>query len=435
MINLHQHTSLLIYCREPSPRLQYISQFIFAEQLGIESVLTHHKDYFHAYEGARIAYTDEQPGEDIFWIYNHPLLFEEDIRQQEIFVEACQDFPCFFAGEKGDFPFDIFAASFYLLSRYEEYLPHTKDMYGRYDHQNSLAFCKNFLQLPVVNIWINELAKVLQQKFPDLHYLRPGYSFLPTYDIDIAYCYKGKGLLRNIGGFMKSPSAERLAVLAFLKKDPFDCYSWLDALHDQFALKPIYFLPAGRQRNQYDKNLSPYHFFMWRLMKKLGRKYEIGLHPSWASNSSQKRLLQEKKIVETAAGRSVRMSRQHYIYFNLPEGYERLLEADITDDYSMGYGSINGFRASVASSFYWFNLRTNHATLLRLHPFCFMDANSFYEQQQTAEETKAEIAFYGEVCKAVGGQMISIFHNNFLGTATLYAGWRQTYAAFIAQAQ
>src|SRR5204863_517356 len=45
----------------------------------------------------------------------------------------------------GDYPFDIFAASFYLLSRYEEYLPHQKDIYGRYAHQNSLAFKENVL--------------------------------------------------------------------------------------------------------------------------------------------------------------------------------------------------------------------------------------------------------------------------------------------------
>jgi len=57
----------------------------------------------------------------------------------------------------GDFSFDIFAASFYLLSRYEEYLPHQKDQFGRYAHTNSLAFREEFLQLPLVNIWIEEL--------------------------------------------------------------------------------------------------------------------------------------------------------------------------------------------------------------------------------------------------------------------------------------
>jgi len=40
-----------------------------------------------------------------------------------------KDFSAFFKSE-GDYPFDIFSAVFYLLSRYEEYLPYKKDMYG-----------------------------------------------------------------------------------------------------------------------------------------------------------------------------------------------------------------------------------------------------------------------------------------------------------------
>ena len=64
-----------------------------------------------------------------------------------------------------DIPFDIFAASFYLLTRYEEYLPHEKDKYGRYAHVNSLAFKENFLHLPLINLWIQELIKLIQQKY------------------------------------------------------------------------------------------------------------------------------------------------------------------------------------------------------------------------------------------------------------------------------
>ena len=60
----------------------------------------------------------------------------------------------------GDLPFDVFAASFYLISRYEEYLPHEKDMYGRYAHENSLAYKERFLQLPLINIWLTELVKL-----------------------------------------------------------------------------------------------------------------------------------------------------------------------------------------------------------------------------------------------------------------------------------
>ena len=66
----------------------------------------------------------------------------------------------------------------------------------------------------------------------------------------------------------------------------------------------------------------------------------------------------------------------------------------MTDDYSMGYGSINGFRASVASSFYWYDLEKERQTNLRIHPFCFMDANSFYEQRQDPQQTFEELIHY-----------------------------------------
>ena len=99
----------------------------------------------------------------------------------------------------------------------------------------------------------------------------------------------------------------------------------------------------------------------------------------------------------------------------------------------MGYGSINGFRASVASSFFWYNLQTETPTTLRMHPFCFMDANSFYEQKQNAEESYSELLHYYHACKKINGQLITIFHNNFLGTNKLYAGWKEMYEKFISQ--
>jgi len=99
----------------------------------------------------------------------------------------------------------------------------------------------------------------------------------------------------------------------------------------------------------------------------------------------------------------------------------------------MGYGSINGFRASVASSFFWYNLTAEKITDLRIYPFCFMDANSFYEQKQNAADSLKELLSYYHECKNVNGELISIFHNNFLGTDPAFKGWRALYTEFISQ--
>jgi hypothetical protein len=111
-----------------------------------------------------------------------------------------------------------------------------------------------------------------------------------------------------------------------------------------------------------------------------------------------------------------------------------LIACGITNDYSMGYGSINGFRASVATPFYWYDLESEQETTLLLHPFCFMDANAYYEQHQSPEETWDELQHYNMVVKSVGGTLGTIWHNHFLGTDPAFSGWRALYARFVALA-
>ncbi|MFT3978851.1 MAG: polysaccharide deacetylase family protein [Ferruginibacter sp.] len=424
---------MLIFSETSSARLQYICKFIFAEQLGIGYSLTIDSESFLQHDGPKINYSHVPIGGDVFTILPHRLLFEKNITVQDTAGFDHNYGKAFFKTADSDFPFDIFAACFYLLSRYEEYLPHTKDMYGRYAHENSLAFQQGFLQQPMINIWISSFATALQQKFPALRFRTPSFSFIPSYDIDIAWSYRNKGWLRNIGGFIKRPSLNRLAVLSRLKQDPFDCYDYLDELHTSKKLDALYFFLVAPSSGIYDKNISPYEHAMWQLMKRHAKKYEVGLHPSWRSNEKASLLEKEKKILETATSRAITRSRQHYIKMSLPETYRRLAEAGIADEYSMGYGSINGFRASVASPFYWYDLQNEAVTRLRIHPFCFMDANSFYEQKQTAEQSLPELLQYYHACKNVNGQLITVFHNSFLGTDPLYKGWRKLYDDFIAQ--
>jgi hypothetical protein len=97
----------------------------------------------------------------------------------------------------------------------------------------------------------------------------------------------------------------------------------------------------------------------------------------------------------------------------------------------MGYGNINGFRASIASSFNWYDLENERQTNLLLFPFCFMDANSFYEQKFTAQQAMDELLQYYYAIKKVNGLMITIFHNHLLGTDQSFAGWKEAYEVFL----
>jgi hypothetical protein len=424
---------VLLHAAASSPRLQYICRFIFVELLKVEFSITSDIENFTSYSGIKINYTNKSNTDGGFTIGDCGLLFETEIKQQDITCFEVNNYQAFFKTPNANFPFDIFSASFYLLSRYEEYLPHQKDMYGRYAHENSIAFQQKFLQLPLVNIWVSDLVVQLQRSFPAFIFPHSRFSFLPTYDIDMAFSYKHKGFLRNAGSFIKSPSLERLKVLAGLRQDPFDCFDWLNKLHLDYHLQPVYFFLMAEKNGVYDKNILPHKKAMKGLIREHAEKYTVGIHPSWQSGDDSNLLLQEKKRLENISRKPIIHSRQHYIRFILPGGYRLLIENGITDDYSMGYGSINGFRASVANSFNWYDLEKNEATQLRIHPFCFMEANSFYEQKMEPGEAFDELLHYYSVCKEVGGQLITIWHNNFLGTDWQFDEWRTLYQKFLIQ--
>ena len=247
---------LLIYTPQSTTRLQYICKFIFEEVLATAYTLTTDEENFKKYDGSKINYSPTSI-ENTFQLIPHNLLFETGIKSQEINCINEGENLFFFKTEGADYPFDIFAASFYLLSRYEEYLPHKQDMYGRYAHENSLAYKEKFLQLPLINLWLQQFKEVLLQHFPSLIFNPKPFSFTPTYDIDIAWSYKQKGLLRNIGGFLKSPSLDRLKTLFGIKNDPHDSYDFLHSIHNKFNLKPLYFFLVANENSLYDKNILP----------------------------------------------------------------------------------------------------------------------------------------------------------------------------------
>jgi hypothetical protein len=205
----------------------------------------------------------------------------------------------------------------------------------------------------------------------------------------------------------------------------------MDDLHERYKLKPRYFFLVPEKTGKYDRNIPPKETALQGLIKQHADKYEIGVHPSWQSGNDLSLIKKEMETIENISKKKSSISRQHFIRFTLPDTYRHLIQAGISDDYSMGYGSINGFRASITTSFYWYDLEKEEQTSLLIHPFCFMDANAFFEQKLSPEQALDEILSYYKKIKNVNGQMVTIWHNTFLGTDKMFKGWREVYEKFI----
>lgn len=423
---------VLLYSPFTTPRLKYIASFIFSERLGLPVRITQSPDELEDFDGVRINYSRNEISVNCIHILPSGFLQEQSIRSFIPEYRRDGNRHLLFPVSSGDLSFDLLSASFYLLSRYEEYLPHKKDLFGRFAHEESLAWKLGILQQPLIDQWVIELSQKLKQRFPNVPSRTPEFSFRPTYDIDNAYAYNHKSFRRKLGGWLRSPSLNRLRVLMGTMPDPYDAYRFMDELHTRFDLSPLYFFLAAKEIGGYDRNIDRGPALS-ELISNHARKYRVGLHPGWKSGDSEAVLQEEKHYLETVAGKEIRHSRQHFIRFNLPDGYRRLIDIGITDDYSMGYGSINGFRASTGASFHWYDLEKESSTGLTIHPFCFMDANSFYEQRLSPDAALDELMQYHRVCKEAGTTLTTIWHNHFLGTAPQFAGWRETYEAFLNQ--
>jgi len=427
---------ILLYVSQETNRLKYIVDFIFTDVLRISYQLTTDKDQFIKSKLSKVSYGKVKVADE-FFIPSCNLLFETDIVKQPVEVKNWNEMPIIYKVEDGDLPFDIFAAAFYLVSRYEEYLPHSADRHNRFRPEESLAFRGGFLDRPIINVWADEFKKLFQKRNPAFTFPFPAYTFTPTIDIDNAYAYKYKGFVRSTAILMSKLAtfefkkfARRVAVYSGYRNDPYDSYEKQENIHKTYNVNPLYFILLG-DFSKYDRNLSHRNKYMVQLVQRLSESGTVGLHPSYNSNKSESQLLAEKARLENILGKPVVRSRQHYIKLKVPQTYRSLIKARINEDYSMGYPSLIGYRASTATPFHFFDLERNDKTDLKIFPFVAMDSTLKYYLRFKTKEVIPYLRPIVTELKKIGGNFIFVFHNESIGDGRNWKHWGDIYEKVI----
>lgn len=431
---------LLVYSLQSSPRLEYVMRLFFGELIQTDFRITTDQQEFQSYDGSKLNYSRKRFGSECF-IYAADLLFEKGIREQKVVVGEWKSIKTLFVHNAlSDLPFDPFAAAFYLVSRYEEYLPFIADDKGRFPEKSGIGFREGFYEIPVVNHYAIFLKELLERQRPHLFFKTSSYQFQLTYDIDFAFDYRGKGILRNTGGYIKSlmrfdwkEMKSRTKVLLGNDPDPYDTYDYQFSLHERFNLKPIYFFLLG-DYSKLDKNISWRNTDLNSLLRKIAEKYEVGIHASFASNDHHEVLKREMERLSKITGKKIIRNRQHFLKLSFPATYQNLLGNGITEDYTMGFASLAGFRAGIASSFYWYDLSKEVITSLRLFPFAVMDASLYYYLKLPAGEALQKSKDIIDQTKKVNGTFQFLAHNDLIAERGAWKNWREKFEALIAYA-
>jgi hypothetical protein len=433
---------LMVYVPVLSNRADYILTLMIRDLIGVEMIVTDHREDYHSYPGPRLEYSSEASGEGVF-VCACGLLEEKSVLPQSPGLFTFENYPAFFpvSNENSAFPFDLFAASFYLVTRYEEYLSFIPDHYGRFRASDSIATAGKFLDLPIVNIWAGFLKDRLKAEFPLLQFREKKFRFIPTIDIDHAYAFKQRNFMRTLGGYGRSVMklnlekvAERTNVLMGIRKDPYDQYDYIRKIHARQELNPLWFiLFADYGKDDNNVTLSGRNFH--RLLRDLDDSGTLGIHPSLTSGRHPKVLHSEIRNLSKVLGHEIVASRQHFLKVSFPGTYRNLIKNGITDDYSLGYASSPGFRAGIANPFPFFDLAGNKAENFTVHPVSLMDVTLKDYCKIAPEEAIALGRSFADKIKAVEGEFVSVWHNESFDETGRWKGWRKVYEDLLSYAR
>ena len=369
---------LLVYTHKITPRVRYIFTHIFKHVLGVEVGFTSTLENFVAHPEEKMSYTNAPLGKE-FFIKSHPLLFEQGLQDVSCNLSEWEDMPIFFQqAPPSALPFDLFAASFYLLTRYEEHLPYVEKDFEGFPAESSLAFRHKFLDTPLVDLWISQLKSSLLAVYPDVFNQEERKDEKPKVLVDVvqAFKYKHKSIFRNLVQWLKAvfnlnlwEAIEHPLVLMRLRQDPWGDFTAL--LPNFFAskkAKPLFFFFQFTEVSFKDQGITKHEKYLHYLIKATADYCNVSLLVSQAGRKSLKDFQKERIDFQEHIHHSVRHVRFTQNLRNLNESYKILAAEEIHEDYSMGYPNELGYRASTAIPFYFFDLANDYETALLLHP-------------------------------------------------------------------
>ena len=429
---------LLIYVPKITNRLGYTVNVVMRDLLHTAFSITTDKETFARHGGARLCYGPERVGDaTVPYLKSCRLLFETTIEEQDCRHFSYQGQPALFPvfGNDVALPFDPLAAIFYMLSRYEEYLPHRTDEHGRFVAAESLAYRHGFLRKAVVDRWALMVKGIILQHYPDTVFHPRHYRVVATVDIDSAYCYRSKGLFRTVMGLLRDglhrhdtdEVRHRLRVLRGKEHDPYDTFDYIIDQSRRHGSLVLLFFPLLGDYGIYDKPIS-YHNTRFRdLLQHIADHAKMGIHTSYYCSDDPRKIEIETGRLSDIIHRPIVRNRFHFLRFRLPHDYRNLERNGIRHDYTMGYAEEPGFRCGTSSQVPFYDLSSDHETQLLLHPFVVMDTTLQKYLHASPDEAVGLMHALIDEVREVGSTFSCIFHNQNLCERFGWEGWRRVY--------
>lgn len=357
----------------------------------------------------------------------------------ELPLRYCEGVPVLYGGDKihnnGNYIImepDIIASTFFMVSRYEEYVRrNVRDSDGRFIGHQSVAYKCGFLDRPIVEDYAKILRDCLRKVGLEVKEPVSRFSHIyMTHDIDIPWTYQNstydtmkvvlKDIIAIIVGRNRQLRWERLKTLAHIQKDPVDNFSWLLSKDSEVKeiygnkFTDLYFLmtcPPGKKDMGYINNTYRTKVLLDKLKS---RRARMGLHISYRAGEDPKYVIDEQNVYEKVMGEKATCSRHHCLSCREPEDMYELLNAGIKDDFSLCYADGGGYRLGTCRPVRWIDPAKKVITELTLHPLLATEGKLCGSQYMGMTPGEAVLWFkrqFLRICKE-NGELVILFHNS-----------------------
>ena len=417
-----------IYSKIKSTRIVYVLDYVFKDLLQIDYKLTSNIDEL---SGVIINYSENSIEPNNYHIYPVSLLNDGVNLNPEVSFK--DDSFTLFPSSNDHHGFDIFSAVFFLISRMEEYDLDDRDDHNRFKSENSILVKYKIHQKPIIDLWCYDLLDNLNKKFKTDYSSKRKFKQFCTLDIDNAFAFKHKGVLRTIGAlirdvltFKTKKLSQRIRLVLGESKDPYDTFQYIYNFSNKHNLNQLYFFLLG-DYGKNDKNIHFDHPALKALILETSTFAEVGIHPSYNSLLRFDQIEKEIQRLKSILKNKITTSRFHFLRFQFPSSFQNLVSLGIKEDYSMGFTDRTGFRAGTCTPFYFYDLEKELKTDLRIIPFTYMDGVLKDREKLSISESIQHIKDLKSEVKSVNGQFTAIWHNESLSDQSSWLGWRSVF--------
>lgn len=329
--------------------------------------------------------------------------------------------------------YDVMGLTLWMLSRAEEIGRADLDEHERFPARSSHALNNNYLELPIVDLWMGKLGEIVKKHWPDTKLCKHQYQPFVSHDVDTPSRYGFRNLKSFTGlcarEFLQTRSFPQLFTALKIKlngkdiadNDPDNTFNWLMDLSERHNIKSAFYFICGRTNHHKDALYNPDDPAITQLMKNIYKRgHEIGLHPSYNCFESEENFLKEAQSLKSICKKNkINQSgfggRMHYLRWRMPNTAHFWAQANMRYDSTLGYADHAGFRCGTCREYPAIDAITGKTIDLIIRPLIAMEVTIINDQYmglgngEVAFEKMKELI---DKCRSVNGNFTLLWHNS-----------------------